>query len=188
MTPCYNDGVKRLWPLPVFLLLALPLRAQEGDAPPDGEAAVEGEAAAASDDAPADAPLAEPGGPEGQPSQGGAAPNDAEGEEPAEKPAKEAPMISVKLAGPSVTEMDDVEEEEDLAPKASQPKVQPTATIMKAPKKGKPATKNAKPAKGKGKQAPPPVLVKTRAPVVSAEPDAPPPPAVPLTPITPRNP
>lgn len=151
--------------------------ASEDEAAPDGEAAPEG-ASPASDDA----PISEPGSSEEQPSQGGASPNEgADGGEPAEKTAKEEPLISVKAVA-SAGEEDD---EESVAPAVSEKKVTPTATIMKAPKKGKAATNKTKIAKGNQDA---PAVVKTKAPVIVAEAPPPPVPAVPLTPISPRNP
>lgn len=173
--------MKRLWPVPVFLLLlAAPLRAQEDDeadvpaqeetlAPPEGESAEHGD------------------GEEPQP-QGGAAanadPSEGEDGEPAEMPVKEKeePLISVKAASSEPEEYDEAESVEVAAPKK---KVVPTATI-KAPVKGKPAA-TAPRGRPVGKMAPPPV--KKKAPVVAAAaPPRPTAPAVPLTPITPRNP
>lgn len=188
ITPCYNAGVKRLWPLPVLLLLALPLRAQEGgeaapssDSAPVPDSAVQEPAGQAdgaenADAPPPDAgPVAEPNSSESQPPQ-----DSAEG-----APVKEEPLISVKVVASPAEEGD----EESVAPAAPKKKVVPTATLMKAPKKGKPsAVKGSKLSKGKKGEKAVPAAVKTKAPAVAAEPPPPPVPAVPLTPITPRNP
>lgn len=177
ITPCYNRGVKRLWPLPVLLFLALALRAAEGDEPAPQDAPQE--------DSPAsdNGPLAQPNFSESRPSQ----------ESAEDAPATEEPFISVKVV-PSPAEEGD---EQSVAPAAPKKKVVPTATLMKAPKKGtqRPsAAKGGKHAKGKKakksekvKKAAP-AVVKTEAPVVAPAPPPPPVPAVPLTPITPRNP
>ncbi|MDD5303221.1 MAG: hypothetical protein PHS14_08945 [Elusimicrobia bacterium] len=190
--------MKRLWPLPVLLLLALPLLAQEGDeaasssasdsAPAQDSAIQEpaGQAEApANADAPTseDAPVAEPNAAENQPSQDG-----SEGGGSGDKAVKEEPLVSVKVV-PSPNEEGD---EESVAPAAPRKKVVPTATLIKAPRKGKPsAVKGAKLPKGKkgakAEQASP-AAEKAKAPAVPAEPPPPPVPAVPLTPITPRNP
>jgi hypothetical protein len=195
ITPCYNRGMKRLWPLPVLLFLSLPLLAQEGDEAPAGDAPTQ--EAAPQEDQPAPAensgaangenpdadnqPAAEPDSNEAQP-----APEDVEGETPDEKPAKGESLISVKVSPPPVEEGD----EEDITPPVAKTKVVPTATLIKAPKKGKPAksAKGAKVAKGAKGKVLTPAVVKTKAPAIAAEPPPPPIPAVPLTPITPRNP
>ncbi len=184
--------MKRLWPLTVLLLLALPSFAQEGDE------------AAPTDDAPQEEKLAPPQG-EGAPSEEPApdsseaspsteAPAD-EGAKPEpettdEAPSKEEPIISVKAVSAPAEEGD----ENDVAPMVEKKKVVPTATIMKAPKKGahgtvKKSSKGKTIAKGKSGDKSSSV-VKTKAPVVAADAAPPPPliPAVPLTPITPRNP
>lgn len=182
--------MKSLWPLPVlFLLLASPLRAGEQEGSESGTPAE-----AAEDEAPAqEEPLAPPEG-EGsaQPSeepqpQGGAEANsasaDGEAAAPEEKPVKEKeePLISVK---PASADGEEYAEEEGIEVAEPKKKVVATATLRKAPAKGKPA----KAVKKAGKMAPPPVLNKKKAPLVAAEPPRPPAPAVPLTPITPRNP
>lgn len=200
MTPCYNHGVKRLWPLPVLLLLALPLRAQEGDPAPPGTAA---EPAAGEDSQAAPEPAAQeekPAEQEDKPAPADNAPavetntsgdqapqdNAASGDEadkPAGKPRKEESMISVKV----VNGDGEAGDEESVAPAAPKKKVVPTATLKKVQKKGKPA-KAAKPAKDAKGKKPVADVVKTKAPAVAPEPPSPPVPAVPLTPITPRNP
>lgn len=174
MSQCYNQSMNRLWPLPILLLLALPLAAQEGD-----------EAAPAADAAPADAG-AEPAEPavapepppvdEAQPSENADAGDGA-------APSKEEPVVSVKLTAPSGDENDG----ESVAPLVEKTKVVPTATLIKPMKKGKKsAGKGSKIAKAK-KSLTPAVVVAAK-PVIAPEPPPPPVPAVPLTPITPRNP
>ena len=192
MSPCYNFGMKRLWPLPVLLLLALPLRAQvdvdaaspEELAPPEGQS---------DDAAPADngGPVSEPETSEEPPSE-----DEAESPAPSEDDAKgaddasvnEAPVINVKVESPSITPSEDEEEEESLAPAPTPKKIVPTATLIKRPKSVRSKPSPSKSAKGKATRKPAAVVVKTKAPVVAAEPAPPPVPAVPLTPIPPRNP
>ena len=183
MTPCYNQDMKRLWPLSIVLLLALPLAAQQGD-----EAAPAADAAPA-EDAPADGPAAQepPPAAEAQPSEPAdesAKPDPAENTDAGDgaAPSKEEPLVSVKLVAPPSEESD----EESVAPLAAKVKVVPTATLMKPAKKGKKAAKGSKIAKAK-KSLTPPVVVAAK-PVVAPEPPPPAIPAVPLTPITPRNP
>jgi hypothetical protein len=190
--------VKRLWPLPVFLLLALPVRAQGGEetaadppaaeelAPPEGGAAND---AASSGDAPnGDAPDAgSPAAVGSSDVQGGATPNGGDeggdgkddGGKDGErgmgvKPEKEKPFISITA---------DSENGESLEPAQPVKKAVADATLIKGPKK----TRGPKAGKvAKLKNAPPPVL-KAKVPVVIAPPPVPVS-AVPLTPITPRNP
>lgn len=184
--------MKRLWPLPVlFLLLAAPVRAQEDGeagsapqeetlAPPEGE--VEPEEPQPQGGAEANA---EPGAEAG--AEDGAKPDAEEAEAPPVK-EKEEPLISVEAASSEPEEYDEEEGVEIPAPKK---KVVPTATLKKAPPKGKPAAKAVKAVKAKPaeKMAPPPVPMKKKPAVaVAAEPPRPLAPAVPLTPITPRNP
>ncbi len=181
--------MKRLWPLPVLLLLALPLLAQEGEEAPAGDAPTQD--AAPQEDKPAPAgetpdadkqPAAEPNSNDNQPAQEGGEGEGTE-EKSNQKPIKEEPLISVKVSPPVAEEGD----EESVAPPVIKTKVVATATLIKANKKGKPS-KSAKGVKlAKGKTAVNDV-VKTKAPAVAAEPPPPPVPAVPLTPITPRNP
>lgn len=192
--------MKRLWPLPVLLLLALPMRAQEGEEEPAADQATSEEAApaeqplappegegASQDSAPpdepqADAPPAEANAAEGSQPQDGAAGDEAE---PAEKAPKEEPLISVKMASPDGSEM----EEESVAPAIPKKKVVPTATLMKAPKKGRPAaSKNAKDRKASKPLKTSTPTMKKKAQGPAPEPPPPPVPAVPLTPIPPRNP
>ncbi len=179
--------MKRLWLLSVLVLLpAAPLRAGAEDGA-SSETADEGPAQE-EQLAPPEGEGSEPGSdeePQPQDAAANAAPGDGEAAEaePEEKPVKEKeePLISVKPASADGEEYDEEEGIEVAAPKK---KVVATATLRKAPLKGKPAAKAAKKA---GKMAPPPVL-KKKAPLVAAEPPRPPAPAVPLTPITPRNP
>lgn len=182
--------MKSLWPLPVlFLLLAAPLRAGEEEGSESGTPAEAAETEAPAQEeqlAPPEGEGAEQAAGEDPQPQGGAeanaVPGDAE-DEPEAKPVKEKeePLISVKPASADGEEYDEEEGIEVAAPKK---KVVATATLRKAPPKGKPAAKAVK----KEKMAPPPVLNKKKAPVAAAEPPRPPAPAVPLTPITPRNP
>ena len=203
ITPCYNHGMKRLWPLPVLLLLALPLLAQEDDEAPAGDAPTQD--AAPQEDKPAPAenegvangetpdadkqPAAEPNSSDNQPAPEGAegeSTGEKSAEKSTEKPAKEESLISVKVSPPPVEEGD----EEDITPPVAKTKVVATATLIKAPKKGKPSksAKGVKVAKGAKGKTSVPAVVKTKAPVIAAEPPPPLIPAVPLTPITPRNP
>lgn len=160
--------MKRFLLLPAVLLLALSVRAQEGEeAPSEGE------------------PVSEPAG-DVQPPQGGAAGNAAGGgtDEPveAEEPAeKEEPLISVKIDGASGNQERDEDSIEVAEPKK---RAVPSATVMKPAKKVKKSPASDKAVKSA------PVVTKGKSPVttVPSAPAAPPPPAVPLTPITPRNP
>ena len=177
ITPCYNREVKRFWSLSIILLLALPLRAQEGgDADiPEGAPA---EASPQEGDVspPGDAPVAEPNSSESQPSED-------DGGDTKERPSKEEPLVSVKVVTPLAEEGD----EEDVSPAAPTKKVESTTLLGRTAKKGKSA-KAPKGAKGKKGEKGAPAVVKTKAPTVAPEPPPPPVPAVPLTPITPRNP
>ena len=160
--------MKRLWPLAVLMLLALPLRAQEEEE--SAPAAEVQEPAGQEDAAPAEeaepAPVAEPNSSGSDPSQ----------EEGASKDRpKEEPLVSVKVV-PAAGEEGD---EESVAPAPPKKKIESTVLVGRTPKKGKPA---------KAKKAAVPVAATAKAPVIPPAPPPPPPPAVPLTPITPRNP
>ena len=183
MPSCYNRGMKRLWPVPVLLLLALSLRAQERGAPPSDSPA---DITSPDDKSPGgegDAPVTEPSS--DTPAEPASPPegDGGDGADAAEKPIKEEPVVSVKMVSPAVEEGD----EDSIAPGTETKKVVPTATLSK-PKKGKPA-KGSKASKGaKGKAVAMSAPIKAKAPAIPAEAPPPPPPAVPLTPITPRNP
>lgn len=198
ISPCYNHEMKRLWPLPILLLLAAPLRAQSpGEGPDTSEQSDAGpaEEPAHSDESPSEAPPSgeqqggsdNGGSPEGPPPDGVGPGADGQGAD--EAAPKEEPIISVKPVSASG------EEEESTAPAYAPKKAVPTATLVKPARK---ARKGASAVKGKGakgakgKKAAASAAVKTKAPVVvaAAPPPPPPPPVpvVPLTPMTPRNP
>lgn len=169
ITPCYNNQMKRLWPLLVLMLLALPLCAQEGDeaaAPPETATEpppVEEPAAPVEE-----APVAAPSASEDQPTT----------DDAVEAPVKEVPLISVKV----VPSSDEEGDEDSVEPAVETKKVGSTVLVPRTTKKSK-SIKAAK-----GKFVSPPLAVKVTAPALPAQPPPPPVPAVPLTPITPRNP
>lgn len=161
--------MKRFLLLPAVLLLALSVRAQEGEeAPPEPEPQQE---------TPQEAAAPSEGEPVGEPVE------DAEADEPAEK---EEPLISVKVEGASGNQERDEDSVEVAEPKK---RAVPSATVMKRDKKSKRPSASDKAAKSKAVKTAP-VVAKGKSPVTSVPtaPAAPPPPAVPLTPITPRNP